>query len=141
MAAPQKNDFARRVKEVRKTLNIKQKDFAARLGISGACLSDIEKGKSKPGHDFFYKISREFHVNLYYLFFAEGDMFINPRRLPNFQGSDFAVDSDDAREFLFYFQRSRILQYFILGHYRTVMQTNREAIEKEAEAYQEKPTS
>lgn len=141
MATPEKSDFASRVKHVRKTLNIKQKDFATRLGISGASLSDIEKGKSKPGHDFFYRIYKEFNVNLYYLLFAEGDMFINPLRLHNLESSDFAVASDDAHEFLWYFQRSKILQYFMLGHYHTVMQMNRESIENEIERYQAKQKS
>ena len=130
------NDLAGRVKQIRKSLNLKQKDFASGLGISGASLSDIEKGKNKPGHDFLYKIAREFHVNLYYLLFGEGEMFIDRTgTTPANEIEDFAVNREDFKEFMWYFRRSWILQYLMLGHYRTIMQTNRESIEKEVEEY------
>ncbi len=69
-------EFGKRIKQVLKHLKLTQKESAARLGISIASLSEIENDKYKPGHDFFYNMVKEFKVNLYYLYFGKGDMFI-----------------------------------------------------------------
>ena len=42
--------IGRRMKEIRKNLGYKQREFAAELNISAASLSDIESGKGKPRH-------------------------------------------------------------------------------------------
>ena len=69
-------EIGTRVKEVRKTLRINQKQMADKLGIFNSYLSDIENGKGNPGHSFFFKISNLFKVNLNYLFLGKGEMFL-----------------------------------------------------------------
>lgn len=125
--------FADRLKGIRKSLRFKQKEFAERLKISGPALSEIEGGKYKPGHDFFIKISKEFNVNLYYLLFGEGDMFLDPMASYIRRVNKFAVNTPDVREFFHYFEHSSLLQYLILAHFKLIMakETEREAIEKE----------
>jgi transcriptional regulator with XRE-family HTH domain len=72
--APAKT-FGERVRAIRKSLKIKQEDFAPGLKISTTHLTEIEKGKTKPCHDFFYNIVKNYNVNPYYLLFGEGEMF------------------------------------------------------------------
>ncbi len=129
------SDFSDRVKLIRKTLGFKQKDFAKKLKISGPSLSEIEKGKYKPGHDFFVNISKEFNVNLYYLFFGKGEMFLDPTSDYSTRAENFAVNNEDVRKFLWYFGKSRIVQYLILGHFRSILSNEKAAIEKEIEEY------
>jgi hypothetical protein len=43
----------------------------------------------------------------------------------------FAVNFEAVRDFLYHFERSLILQYFILGQYQAKMLTDRDLIEKE----------
>jgi len=128
--------FGYRIKKIRKALNIKQQDFATRLKISNSSLSEIEKGTYKPCHDFFVNISREFSVNLYYLFFGEGEMFQDPTALYILQSNEFDANNADVRQFLSDFQRSPILKYLILGHYRSIMQKEKDTIEKEIAEYE-----
>ena len=133
MTEPKETGFADRLKAVRKSLRLKQKEFAERLKISGPALSEIESGKYKPGHDFFIKIAKEFEVNLYYLLFGEGDMFLDPMASYIRRVNTFAVNTPDVREFFHYFERSSLLQYLILAHFKLIMtkDVEREAIEKE----------
>jgi transcriptional regulator with XRE-family HTH domain len=112
-------DIGKRIKKIRKTLNLNQKKFGEVLNISDTSLSEIENGKHKPAFDFLYNITKVYQVNLYYLFFGKGDMFIDMNSAPiTSRIEDFAVNVDDVREFLQYFQQSPTLQYFILNHYR-----------------------
>ncbi len=132
----QANDIASRIIHVRKTLKLKQKDFADRLGISGPSLSEIEKGKNKPNHDFLVNISREFNVNLYYLLFGEGEMFLDPTSPYVGRSEDSAGVNKDVRKFLWYFQRSPLVQYFVLGYFRSLLLKEKEAIEHEVKEYE-----
>ena len=64
--------FGKRVKELRQSQNLSQKDVARALGISAAYLSEIEKGKRKPGLDFFVGLSRELGAGLDYIITGTG---------------------------------------------------------------------
>jgi transcriptional regulator with XRE-family HTH domain len=128
--------YGDRIKKIRKELNLKQKDFAARLNMSSPSLSEIETGKYKPGYDFLISISKEFNVNLYYVLFGEGDMFIDPILSSYRHVKNFAVNIEDVHDFLYYFERSSILQYFILNQFKTKMVMEKKPILKEIEEYE-----
>lgn len=127
-----KSTVGSRVKKIRKELNIKGKDFAPRLKISGPSLSEIEKGKYYPNFEFMANISREFNVNLYYLIFGEGDMFIDPGKQTALGLLEELVSSSShIRKFLYYFERSDIIRFFILSQFKHKLMLDREMIEKE----------
>jgi transcriptional regulator with XRE-family HTH domain len=128
-----KDDFASRLKKVRKALKLRQKEFAECLGIAGPTLSELESGKYKPGHDFFRKISREFNVNLYYLMFGKGDMFLNELSSYTTRNKNFSINLQDVQNFLYYFERSPLVQYHIMSSFRAILHREKEAIEKEME--------
>ncbi len=132
------NGWGSRIKQIRKELNLKQKDFAERLKISGPSLSEIETGKYKPGYDFLVKITLEFNVNLYYILFGEGEMFIDPTAAPYSRVEKFAANIEDVRDFLYHFERSSILQYFILNQYKTKMIMEKEPIVRDIEAFEKR---
>ena len=123
---------ASRIKQIRKTLNIKGKDFAARLNISGPSLSELENGKYYPNFEFIYNISREYNVNLYYLLFGEGNMFIEPGKRADINKlEELAGNNEVIRRFLYYFERSEIIRYHILGQFKIMLMTEKDLIEKE----------
>ncbi len=132
------NGWGSRIRQIRKELNLKQKDFAERLKISGPSLSEIETGKYKPGYDFLVKITSEFNVNLYYILFGEGEMFIDPTAASYSGVEKFAVNIEDVRDFLYHFERSSILQYFILNQYKTKMVMEKEPIVREIEEFEKR---
>jgi transcriptional regulator with XRE-family HTH domain len=114
------NTFGSRVRAIRKSLKMRQKDIAPVLGISPTHLSEIEKCKSKPCHDFFYNIVKNFHVNLYYLLFGEGEMFggVKEEIAPDFKKiktGDMHVD-----ELLYYFFNSPLVHNYLMYHFRTL---------------------
>ncbi|HLP46316.1 MAG TPA: helix-turn-helix transcriptional regulator [Candidatus Kapabacteria bacterium] len=124
-------DFAWRLRAIRKTLQLRQSDFADRLKVSGPALSEIENGKYKPGYDFIYNLVKEFQVNLYYLLFGEGEMFRDPLGSYGNRAGKLSVNAPDIRNFLENFERSPFVQYSVLAHFRSLMLRDREIIEQD----------
>ena len=65
-------------------------------------------------------------------------MFQDPTVLYIRQSDKFDANNADVRQFLWHFQRSPILKYLILGHYRSIMQKEKDTIEKEITEYESK---
>jgi transcriptional regulator with XRE-family HTH domain len=127
-----KDTVGYRIKQIRKALNIKGKDFAPRIKISGPSLSEIEKGKNYPNFEFMANIAREFNVNLYYLVLGEGEMFIEPGKYIDFGILEELVSSSSSiRKFLYYFERSEIVRFFVLGQFKQKLMLEKDIIEKE----------
>lgn len=66
-----------RVKELRKTLNLSQKDFGEKIGLKSNTISDIENGKYNLTESNIKLICKEFHVEYIWLTTGQGDMFIS----------------------------------------------------------------
>lgn len=125
-----------RIRNIRKSLQLSQRELSTKLDVSDSSLSEIETGRSKPGFDFIYKLGKLFNVNLYYLIYGEGDIFIDPLVSLSTRISRFAVNEADVRDFLYYFERSPSVQYAILSKYRELMIRDIDIISKEVERYE-----
>ena len=64
-----------RLKELRKHLNLIQKDFGEKIGLSGATISDIEKGKANLTDRNIALICEKYKVNEEWLRNGIGEMF------------------------------------------------------------------
>ncbi len=64
-----------RVRLLRKKLNMSQKTFGNRLGVTGAGISKIESGERKLTEQMLLMICREFHVNENWLRYGKGEIF------------------------------------------------------------------
>lgn len=88
-----------RIKEIRKTLNLKQAEFGGILGVREATVTSWETGVRSPSEAVMLAICREFHVNEFWLRTGEGEMF-SPRtrdtELADFFG-DLLADEPDFR--------------------------------------------
>ena len=66
-------------------LNISQNEFARQIGSTSAFISNMARGKSRPGLDFLAKISTTFGVSLDWLVLGKGtlkgEQFIDPEWL------------------------------------------------------------
>jgi transcriptional regulator with XRE-family HTH domain len=127
------NDFGKRLRSVRKSLQLNQKEFAKGIKCSLTSLSDIETGKSKPCHDFFYNIVNTYHVNLYYLLFGQGNMFTTPDRDVLIEGNQIKTGDEEVDEFLFYFFNSRLVHRYIMFNFHKFFIDSRESIKKDLE--------
>lgn len=90
-----------RILLLRKSLNLTQKEFAKKIGISHGTLSDIEKNKIPIQERHIITISLAFAVNENWLRTGEGDMFLSIN--PNFDNFMNIFDSLNPvlQEFLF----------------------------------------
>lgn len=64
-----------RFKEARKSLNLTQDDFAARLGLTRGAITNVELGKVDPKPKFIDLVCRTFGINEIWLRTGIGEMF------------------------------------------------------------------
>lgn len=68
----------KRLKQLRKALNISQADFANTIGLKASSVSLLESGQRNFTKQTIKSICREFHVNKQWLTNGEGEMFLAP---------------------------------------------------------------
>jgi transcriptional regulator with XRE-family HTH domain len=123
MAKKEKSDssFGSRVREIRTRLNLNQEEFGQGIGISVQHLSDIELDKSRPCHDFFYNAGKVYGVDVHYLLYGEGEMFL---------GADAGEKPRDpeVEHFLYYFLNSGVVRHFVLYNFMKFYNEEAEAI-------------
>lgn len=68
-------NFGQRVRQIRQKLAMKQKDFAQKIDVHPAYLSEIELGRANMSLKFYREMKRVLGVNLDYLVSGDGDMF------------------------------------------------------------------
>ncbi len=132
-------ELGKRVKMIRREMHISQKDFAAKINISGSFLSEIEAGKSKPGYDFLYNVSRVCNVSLPYVLHGVGGMFTDIDYKPDMiskEPEDERITSMD--EILWYAERSTLFRHTVLSHAAKFVYDNQETMKKEMEIYNKK---
>jgi transcriptional regulator with XRE-family HTH domain len=127
-------EVGKRIQQIRKALNLTQEEFGKSSGTSKASLSEVESGKYKASIELLEGLVKKYNVNLHFVITGEGEMFMPPTASAYARAVKFAVNLEDVRDFLYYFERSAILQYFILSQYKTRMMTDRDLIEKEIKA-------
>ncbi len=128
-----------RIKEIRKSLDLNQREFADRLKVSVSSLSDVENGKYSPNFELVRNLVKEFKVNEDYLLFGEGEMFIKPR-IDLFLGlEDLASRNEGVRKFLEYFEKSAIFRYKVMGNAEEILLDNFQRIDQEIKSYNEIP--
>ncbi len=130
--------IGKRLKEIRKTLQLYQQTFAREMNISAGGLSEIETGKSNPQYDVIYNLSEKYKVNIDYLLFGEGEMF------HGYEGFEQQILSDKSREdhefwqeFLYNLKHSRIFRYTFMAYYRKFIIENEELMAKDMARYKE----
>jgi transcriptional regulator with XRE-family HTH domain len=131
--------FGQRLKGIRKSLKLTQADFADKMNMSVTNLSDIENGKTHPCHDFFYRVLKEFNINLNYCLSGEGSMFLDMEAGSSVPAGDetdknryyYDVDNEDVHEFLDYFFSSNIVRYQIMSAFTRLLNEEEDAIEKD----------
>lgn len=135
--------LGQRLRGIRKTLGMKQAEFAGKLGISIANLSDIETGKTKPRYEFYSKIAETFNVNLNYLISGKGKPFYDSAAANSQPGPkttaraasifDYDAASEDEKKFFKYFAKSKQVRYHVLGYFERLLRADGSLIEKEME--------
>lgn len=89
------NEFANRLKKIRKVLGLDQKPFCEEIGITQSNYSQIETGRTKISIDFIKKIVETYNVNPYFLLFGEGKAIDDLRRLSNTDNEEIHENTDN----------------------------------------------
>ncbi len=69
------SDIGSRIREIRKSLQLTQKEFATRLMISQSYLSGVEVGNEKPNDKFLKFLCLEYGVSEKWLYTGEDEMY------------------------------------------------------------------
>ena len=69
--------MSNRIKAVREALNLSQREFGEKLGVSRDVISNIEYGRVQPKELFLRHICQLYKVNEYWLETGKGEMFNN----------------------------------------------------------------
>lgn len=89
---------ANRIKELRKTLDLSQKDFALRLGVTDVAISRIERGERSLTEQMAKSIYREYKVNYPWLINGTGEIFSNlPETLIDEIAEEYELDELDKQ--------------------------------------------
>lgn len=129
-------ELTERLKAIRKALNLNQRDFAEKLDISCTSVSELEKGKYKPNFEYIQKCVKKFRINIFYLMFGEGDMFLGDK--PLFGSNRYAARVEDVQEFLYNFERSPLLQYHVLSDFSGFYRIEKDIIDLQVVEYEKK---
>ncbi len=126
-------EVSKRLKAVRRVLDISQKNFAARIDVSGSYLSEIESGKTKPGYNFLMAIAKEFRISPSWLLLEEGEMFRGDDSDSSLSigKNDFGDQTGRVKELLRYLRQSPLVQSTILSHAGKFFLENEESIRKD----------
>ena len=90
-----------RIRELRKSLGLTQKEFADRIGIKPTAIANYENGRNAPIDAVVSLICREFGVSEAWLRDGEGDMIVPSTRqeeIAKYVGELFASKPDPFKE-------------------------------------------
>ncbi|UCH92927.1 MAG: helix-turn-helix transcriptional regulator [Candidatus Aminicenantes bacterium] len=122
-----------RLKAVRVHLNLKQRKFAEILNTSVVNLSEIERGRKKPGVELLIYLSRQYRVNLTYLLHGEGDMF-RPEKVTKgvtIEDGLFGHYTEEVKEMLWLMQNSLMARGAIIAMAKEYFYRNEDLLEKD----------
>lgn len=87
-----------RIKELRKSMNLTQSDFGARIGIKGNTVTGWETGIRTPSDAVILSICREFGVSEAWLRYGTGEMFVSRSRNEEVAMlvNDIMADADES---------------------------------------------
>ncbi len=124
------SDIGQRIKAIRGTLRLSQREMAVALNTSASYLSEIEGGKANPGPGFFLDLSVVYDVSIEYVFHGDGEMFYDPKtRLPRAEFKD--IGEIDSPEKLFWLMnRSAMFKNTMLGYAAKFYMENETIIKK-----------
>lgn len=84
------NSLGKRIKDVRKSLNLTQSEFAKKLGVTSMTISRYENGFREPNLNMLERISLFFDVDLYFFFQTVTDSL---KEWNDYQNKEAHIDS------------------------------------------------
>ena len=127
-----------RVKDVRRALELSQKDFAAQLNIAPSFLSEIESGKTRAGYNFLIKMAGVFDVNPSWIILGKGEMFFKDEGGASIWNNDFGEHTESIKELLWYFKHSPLVRLSVMAFASKFLLDNEEIIKRDIKKNEQK---
>lgn len=119
------------IKRIREALNLNQKEFAKKLGLSNSYLCEIEKGNRGPGFKFFIHFAERLNVSLDWLMLGKGSMFFNESTDSPSDNYKVLEQIPQARELIEMLAKSPYARFSILAFSTSFFLNNEETIKKD----------
>lgn len=117
-----------RIKEIRKIVELSQKDFGEKIGVGKTAISKIEKGENSPSEQTIKSICREFNVNYAWLKEGLGDMFSDlPDTLLDQVADEYDLDDLDTLIVKRYMQLSKEKRQVIKDYLHSIFIDEKDA--------------
>ena len=104
-----------RLRMVRESLNMTQKDFAESLNMSNSYYSQVENGNGAPGYDILVQLVMRYNVSLDYVFTGEGSMFFRPDRSDLYNG-EYLGEIKEIEDLSWYVNHSQMFKQAVFGY-------------------------
>jgi transcriptional regulator with XRE-family HTH domain len=127
-------EIGARLRKIRKQLEYSQKDFAETVNVSNPSLCEMEAGNARPRFELIYNIIKIHKVNIQYLLFGKGRMFISSAldSLENEINIDLIADYRKFfKEFFYYFSKSELIRSVMMSFFREYILDNDARIHKD----------
>ncbi len=131
-------EIGQRIKNIRRALHFNQRDFAAKINVSGSYLSEIEAGKSKPGFDLMYNMSSTCNANLHYVMHGAGEMFDESLSVSYMSSKEPSDQVESFNEIIWYVERSQLLRHTLISMASKYIYENEDIIKREVDMYKRK---
>lgn len=115
----------RRLREVRKVLNLTIAEAHRYTGFSRSLISEVENGLKKPSSLYLFELLDKFDVNINYILGGKGPMFVPPI----LSTSDFGPDRENIEILLDNMKHSDLVRYTILKFFLEYRADNRDYFE------------
>lgn len=108
-----KNLIGKRIRQVRKNLELKQEQFAKQLGCGRSNISQIENGLFFPTVPLLTQLKSKFDISLDWLFSGELPMY-NDEKKKTLDLIDFKEYSNDIKTMLHVMKKSKTVMHRVL---------------------------
>jgi len=123
-----------RILAVRRYLHMHQNDFARAMGVSNGSLSMMETGKNQPRFELLFNLAKKYKINLYYIFFGLGEMFLPPEPDDAIKEKNYGPETETwLRNFYRYFNESQIFRFNVMATVSMLLLEKSETIKREIE--------
>jgi transcriptional regulator with XRE-family HTH domain len=103
-----------RLKEIRKSLKLKQPEFSAKLGVSQSFLSGVEQGSLKPSFQLLLSLYTIYNVNINWLLTGDEDIFSTSESSEKKRDIDFGIFQKETEELLYLVENVDFVRFHLL---------------------------
>jgi transcriptional regulator with XRE-family HTH domain len=131
----EKPEYGTRLRKLRESMGMTQREFAAKMEFSNSAVSEFESMANKPGYTILAKLHSTFNISIDYILFGKGSPFIDDMD-KRFSEFDLGDRKESVMELLEQMEKSPIFMHNILAMAYDFLATNRKLIETDTKLNQ-----